>query len=129
REGRRAEALQSFAGTFVGGKVAETQYARARGFGHRVTRGREAPDARPGEEDEIIARMPDPVQSPIRTLLLVLGGVIFALGLLWPTVSRYFGRLPGDVVVRRENWTFAFPIVTCLVLSLLLSLLLWFFRR
>ena len=44
-------------------------------------------------------------------------------------MSRYFGRLPGDVVVRRENWTFAFPIVTCLVLSLLLSLLLWLFRR
>jgi hypothetical protein len=62
-------------------------------------------------------------------LLLLFGAAIFTLGLLWPVVSRYFGRLPGDVVVRRENWTFAFPIVTCLVLSLLLSLLLWLFRR
>jgi len=73
--------------------------------------------------------MSEPAQTPIRTLLLLFGAAIFALGLLWPVVSRYFGRLPGDVVVRRENWTFAFPIVTCLVLSLLLSLLLWLFRR
>jgi Protein of unknown function (DUF2905) len=76
-----------------------------------------------------MARMPDPVHSPVRTLLLAAGGALLVLGLLWPVVSRYFGRLPGDVVVRRENWTFAFPIVTCLVLSLLLSLLLWLFRR
>jgi len=73
--------------------------------------------------------MPEPIQSPVRTLLLVAGAALLVLGLLWPVVSRYFGRLPGDVVVRRENWTFAFPIVTCLVLSLLLSLILWLFRR
>ena len=57
-------------------------------------------------------------------------GVLFlAAGLLWPLVSRYFGRLPGDIVVRRPGFTFAFPIVTCLLLSLLLTLLLWIFRR
>jgi hypothetical protein len=73
--------------------------------------------------------MPEPIQSPVRTLLLAAGAILLVLGLLWPIVARYFGRLPGDVVVRRENWTFAFPIVTCLVLSLLLSLILWLFRR
>ena len=73
--------------------------------------------------------MADPIQSPVRTLLLVAGAALLVLGLAWPVVSRWFGRLPGDVVVRRENWTFAFPIVTCLVLSLLLSLLFWLFRR
>jgi hypothetical protein len=73
--------------------------------------------------------MPEPFQSPVRTLLLAAGAILLVLGLLWPIVSRYFGRLPGDVVVRRENWTFAFPIVTCLVLSLLFSLILWLFRR
>ena len=73
--------------------------------------------------------MPDPVQSPVRAILLALGVAIFTLGLLWPLLSRYVGRLPGDIVVRRENWTFAFPIVTSLVLSLVLSLLLWLFRR
>ena len=73
--------------------------------------------------------MPEPIQSPVRTLLLVAGAALLVLGLLWPVVSRYFGKLPGDVVVRREHWTFAFPIVTCLVLSLVLSLILWLFRR
>ena len=65
----------------------------------------------------------------MRAILIALGLVFLAAGLLWPFVSRYFGRLPGDIVVRREGWTFAFPIVTCLVLSVLISLLLWFFRR
>jgi Protein of unknown function (DUF2905) len=78
---------------------------------------------------EIMAPMPGPVQSPVRAFLLAAGAILLVLGLLWPIVSRYFGRLPGDLVVRRENWTLAFPIVTCLVLSVLLSLILWLFRR
>ena len=65
----------------------------------------------------------------MRTILIALGILLLAAGLLWPVVSRYFGRLPGDLVVRRPGFTFAFPLVTCLVLSLLLSLLLWLFRR
>lgn len=73
--------------------------------------------------------MPDPIQTPVRTLLLAAGAILLVLGLLWPVVSRYFGKLPGDVLVRREHWTFSFPIVTCLVLSLLFSLILWLFRR
>jgi hypothetical protein len=73
--------------------------------------------------------MPDPVQPPWRAIFFALGAALLALGLAWPIVSRYFGRLPGDIVVRREGWTFAFPIATCLLLSLLVSLLLWLFRR
>ena len=61
--------------------------------------------------------------------MLAAGIVLIAAALLWPVLSRYFGRLPGDIVVRRPGFTFAFPIVTCLLLSLLLSLLLWLFRR
>lgn len=66
---------------------------------------------------------------PVRGLLLSAGLILIAVALLWPLLSRWLGRLPGDVVVRRGNFTLAFPIVTCLLLSLLLSLLLWFFRR
>lgn len=73
--------------------------------------------------------MNGPLQPPIRTILLVLGAALMALGLLWPLFSRYLGKLPGDIVVRRGGWTLAFPIATCVVLSLLLSLLLWVFRR
>lgn len=62
-------------------------------------------------------------------MLIVLGALLLAAGLLWPFLSRYLGRLPGDIVVRRPGFTFAFPIVTCLLVSLLLTLLLWLFRR
>jgi hypothetical protein len=65
----------------------------------------------------------------VRSLLIALGILFVAAGLLWPVLSRYFGRLPGDVVVRRPGFTFAFPIVTCLLISLLLSLVLWLLRR
>ena len=65
----------------------------------------------------------------MRAVLLILGLFLVAAAILWPFLSRYVGRLPGDVIVRRGNFTLAFPIVTCLVISLVLSLLLWLFRR
>ncbi len=82
-----------------------------------------------GEYEEQPARTRSMKSSPVQTLLLALGVVFIAAALAWPVVSRYFGRLPGDIVVRRPGFTFAFPIVTCLLLSVLLSLLLWLFRR
>ncbi|HLN59405.1 MAG TPA: DUF2905 domain-containing protein [Thermoanaerobaculia bacterium] len=68
-------------------------------------------------------------QSALRTLLVAIGLLFLAAGLLWPVLSRYLGRLPGDIVVRKPGFTFVFPIVTCLLISLLLTLLLWIFRR
>lgn len=73
--------------------------------------------------------MADPVDPPWRALLIGLGVAFLAAGLLWPLLSRFVGRLPGDVVVRRGGWTIAFPIVTCLILSLIVSLILWLLRR
>jgi hypothetical protein len=68
-------------------------------------------------------------QSALRTFLVAIGVLFLAAGMFWPFLSRYVGRLPGDIVVRRPGLTFVFPIVTCLVLSLILTLLLWIFRR
>jgi len=62
--------------------------------------------------------------------LIVLGLVILVVGLLWPYLSKLgLGRLPGDIVIERENTTFYFPLVTCLLLSLFLSLVLWVANR
>ena len=72
---------------------------------------------------------PTQTGNPLRNILIVLGALLLAAGLLWPFLSRFLGRLPGDIVVRRPGLTFAFPIVTCLLVSLLLTLLLWLFRR
>lgn len=65
----------------------------------------------------------------MRSLLLAAGVTLVLAGLLWPLLSRYLGRLPGDVIVRRPGFTLVFPIATSLILSLLLALLLWLFRR
>ena len=61
-------------------------------------------------------------------LLVIVGLAIAAIGLLM-TMGVPFGRLPGDIVVRRGSFSFYFPIVTCIVLSLLATLILSFLRR
>jgi hypothetical protein len=62
--------------------------------------------------------------------LIVLGLAILAVGLLWPYLSKLgLGRLPGDIVIERGNFTFYVPLVTCLLLSLLLSLVFWAVHR
>lgn len=62
--------------------------------------------------------------------LIILGLLIAAVGLAWPWVTKLgLGRLPGDIIIRRENFSFYFPIVTSLLLSIVLSALFWIFRR
>ena len=62
--------------------------------------------------------------------LIVLGVAILVAGLLWPFLSRIgLGRLPGDIVIERENMTFYFPLMTCLLLSVVFSLVFWIVNR
>jgi hypothetical protein len=62
--------------------------------------------------------------------LIVLGLVILAIGVLWPALTRLgLGRLPGDIVVQRGNFSFYFPLVTCIIVSVLLSAVFWLFNR
>jgi hypothetical protein len=62
--------------------------------------------------------------------LIVLGLVILGLGLLWPLLARLgLGRLPGDIVIQRGNFSFYFPLATCIVVSVLLSVVFWLFNR
>jgi hypothetical protein len=62
--------------------------------------------------------------------LIIIGLVIVAVGLLWPWLSKLpLGRLPGDIVVERENFRFYFPITTMIIVSVVVSLVMWFFRR
>lgn len=66
----------------------------------------------------------------MQRFLILAGLLVFAAGLAWPWLSRLpFGRLPGDIHIVREGFSFHFPIVTCVVISVLLSILLWIFRR
>ncbi|WP_455220048.1 DUF2905 domain-containing protein [Kaarinaea lacus] len=61
---------------------------------------------------------------------IVLGIIFLAIGLLWPFLQKLgLGKLPGDIVYERDNVKFYFPIVTSIVISLLLSLLFWLFKK
>ena len=61
---------------------------------------------------------------------IILGIIFLAIGLLWPVIQKLgLGRLPGDIVYESENVKFYFPIVTSIIVSLILSLLFWFFRK
>jgi hypothetical protein len=64
-------------------------------------------------------------------VLVVLGLALVVVGaLLWSGLGKgWLGRLPGDIHYTRGNFSFSFPIVTCLLLSVLLTLFLWLFRR
>ncbi|MEA2891737.1 MAG: hypothetical protein QOI05_2530 [Bradyrhizobium sp.] len=62
--------------------------------------------------------------------LVVLGLAIVVAGLLWPHLAQLgLGRLPGDIVIQRENMTFYFPLMTCLLVSVLFSLVFWVVNR
>lgn len=62
--------------------------------------------------------------------LIIIGLAVLIIGLLWPWISRLgLGRLPGDILIRREGGTFYFPLMTSLIVSLVLTLLFWLFRK
>ena len=66
----------------------------------------------------------------IRKYLIGAGAILVIAGVLWPWLSRIgLGRLPGDIAVERQNYAFHFPVVTCLVVSVALTLLFWLFRK
>ena len=62
--------------------------------------------------------------------LILFGIVLVVLGIAWPWIARLgLGRLPGDLFIQRDNWSFYFPLTTSLIACLVVSLLLWLFRR
>ena len=64
-----------------------------------------------------------------RTLILI-GLLVVAVGLLWPWLSKLpLGHLPGDIVIRRENFSFYFPITTMILVSVVVSGVLWLMNR
>lgn len=64
-------------------------------------------------------------------MMIIVGALIAAVGLVWllaPSIP-WLGRLPGDIVIERKNFRFYFPVVTCILLSLLLSGIIWLVRH
>lgn len=66
----------------------------------------------------------------IRQLLISLGILLVIVGLVWPWLQKVgLFRLPGDIVIERENFRFYFPITSMIIISLVISLILWLFRK
>jgi hypothetical protein len=66
----------------------------------------------------------------VSRFLILLGLTILVLGLAWPWLGRLgLGRLPGDIVIERENFSLYLPLATSLIVSVVLSLVLWLFGR
>jgi len=63
-------------------------------------------------------------------VLIIFGVALIAAGLLWPVLNKLgFGRLPGNIVIERENFRLYIPIATSIIVSVVLSLLLWLLNR
>jgi formate hydrogenlyase subunit 3/multisubunit Na+/H+ antiporter MnhD subunit len=66
----------------------------------------------------------------MQRFLIILGAVLVVAGLAWPWLARLgFGRLPGDIHIERDGFSFYFPLTTGLLVSAVLSLLIWLFRK
>jgi hypothetical protein len=66
----------------------------------------------------------------MQRLFIALGLILLTAGLLWPWLSRLgLGRLPGDIRIERDGFGFYFPLTTGLIISIVLSLLVWLLRK
>jgi hypothetical protein len=63
--------------------------------------------------------------------LIILGLILLASGIIISFAPRipWLGRLPGDIIIKKKNFSFYFPLASCILLSLVLCLILWLFRR
>ncbi len=69
--------------------------------------------------------------APLGKLLIVIGIIIAAVGVVLTFAGKipWLGRLPGDIFIKRDNFTFYFPLATSILLSIIISLLFWILKR
>ncbi len=66
----------------------------------------------------------------MQQLLITLGIFLLVVGLIWPWLSQLpLGRLPGDIHIERENFSFHFPLMTGLLISVVLTVIFWLLRK
>jgi hypothetical protein len=63
-------------------------------------------------------------------MLITFGFILIVLGVLWPILKKFdIGHLPGDMIFKRGSFTFYFPITTCIVISLVFTVITWWLKR
>ena len=66
----------------------------------------------------------------MQRILISIGLIIVFIGICWPWIQKIgFGHLPGDIVVERENFRFYFPVTSMIVVSVVISVILWLLRK
>jgi hypothetical protein len=66
----------------------------------------------------------------MQRILIIIGIILVIVGLLWPWLQKIgLFRLPGDIAVEKENFKFYFPITSMIIISVILSLIFWLFRK
>jgi hypothetical protein len=71
-----------------------------------------------------------PVMSKMQKYLLLTGAIIILTGLLWPWISKLpIGKLPGDILINKPNFKIYIPFTTMLIISIIISIVVWLFRR
>jgi hypothetical protein len=62
--------------------------------------------------------------------LIAVGVSLVVLGVLWPLIQKLnIGHLPGDIYIKKENFNFYFPLTTCIIISIAISIIFWIFRK
>ena len=70
------------------------------------------------------------LNGTMQKLLITIGLILVAVGILWPLLSKLgIGRLPGDIIIRREGFSFYFPITTMIIISIVLTLIFRFWGK
>ncbi|HHT0593581.1 TPA: DUF2905 domain-containing protein [Legionella anisa] len=63
-------------------------------------------------------------------ILIITGIILLIIGIFWPFIKKIgLGKLPGDIIIHKNNFTFYFPITTCILISLIIMLIFWFFNK
>lgn len=66
----------------------------------------------------------------MQKICIVLGVILIFIGLLWPWIMRLgIGHLPGDIIIKRDNFTLYFPLATSIILSILISIIWYLLRK
>ncbi len=64
-------------------------------------------------------------------ILIIFGGTLILLGIILIFIPKvpYLGKLPGDIYIKKENFNFYFPLTSCLIISFIVSFIIWFFKK
>ena len=67
----------------------------------------------------------------IGKIIIFIGLLLVVIGFVWMVGNKlpFIGKLPGDIAIERKNYSFYFPVTTCIIISIILSFVLWFFNK